>query len=137
MPSVNRVTLLGHLGHDPEIRYTPTGTPVVNARLATSKRWKDRESGDQREHTEWHRVVVFGHGAKFLGEYARKGAQVYVEGSLRTRDWMDRDGVKRFTTEVVARDVQLLGKKTEVAAPPATDEPPAQDEPEESDDIPF
>ncbi len=137
MPSVNRVTLLGHLGHDPEMRYTPKGTPVVNARLATTRRWKDRDSGDQREHTEWHRVVVFGNGAKFLGEYARKGAQIYVEGSLRTRDWTDRDGVKRFTTEVVARDVQLLGKKTDVAVPPATDEPPAQDEPEESDDIPF
>ncbi len=137
MPSVNRVTLLGHLGHDPEIRYTPTGTPVVNARLATSKRWKDRESGDQREHTEWHRVVVFGHGAKFLGEYARKGAQVYVEGSLRTRDWTDRDGAKRFTTEIVARDVQVLGKKTEVVAPPPAEDSPAEDGPEESDDVPF
>jgi single-strand DNA-binding protein len=137
VPSVNRVTLLGHLGHEPEIRYTPKGTPVVNARLATTRRWKDSDSGDQREHTEWHRVVVFGNGAKFLGEYAHKGAQVYVEGSLRTRDWTDRDGVKRFTTEVVALNVQLLGKKTEVAAPPATDGAPAQDEPEESEDIPF
>ena len=133
---INRVMLFGDLGADPELRRTPSGASVLKLRLATHRSWMNRE-GVREEHTEWHHVVVFGNGAKFLGEYARKGAQIYVEGSLRTRDWTDRDGVKRFTTEVVARDVQLLGKKTDVAAPPAAEEPPAQDEPEESEDIPF
>lgn len=138
VPSVNKVTLIGHLGHDPELRFTPKGTPVLNVRMATTKRWKDRESNELNERTEWHRIVVFGKRAEILGDHAKKGAQLYVEGSLQTRDWTDREGVKRYTTEVLGNTVLLLGKKADVATPPAVDEAPAQGEPEVlQDDIPF
>jgi single-strand DNA-binding protein len=131
--------LLGHLGHDPEVRHTSNGQPVANFRMATTKRWKDRESGDRRERTEWHRVVVFGKQAEVFADRAVKGALVHVEGSLQTRDWTDRDGAKRYTTEVVARQVLVLGKREQpVVEPPATDEPPAPQEPDvPEDDIPF
>src|SRR6185295_10235805 len=98
VPSINKVTLIGHLGHDPELRYTSKGTAVLNLRMATSRRWRDRDSDEVKERTEWHRVVLFGKRAETLGEYAKKGTQLYVEGSLQTRDWTDRDGVKRYTT---------------------------------------
>ena len=139
MASFNKALLLGHLGHDPEVRYTPKGTPVVNLRMATTKRWTDRESDEKRERTEWHRVVVFGKQAEFLTENVKKGAQIHVEGSLQTREWTDRDGNKRYTTEVLARQVLLLGKREtpDDIEPPAAVEPPADQEPEESEDIPF
>jgi single-strand DNA-binding protein len=138
VPSVNKVTLIGHLGHDPELRHTPKGTAVLNLRMATSRRWRDRDSEEVKERTEWHRVVFFGKRAETLGEYAKKGTQLYVEGSLQTRDWTDRDGVKRYTTEVLGRDALLLGKKADVVAPPTTEEVPVQGEAElPEDDIPF
>ena len=141
MPNVNKVMLLGHLGHDPEVRRTPKGTAVANFRMATTRRWKDRESGDLHERTEWHRVVVFGRPAEVIGDRAAKGALVHVEGALQTREWTDRDGVKRYTTEVLARQVQLLGKREQpVTEPPAAEDPPTDQEPETAapeEDIPF
>ena len=138
MANVNLVVLLGHLGHDLEHRSTANGTPVVNFRMATTQRWKD-EAGEKQERTEWHRVVSFGPTAEFLKEYAKKGSMLHVEGSLQTRDWTDREGVKRYTTEILSRRVQLLGSANrEPASPPPTEEPPADadGEPPESD-IPF
>jgi single-strand DNA-binding protein len=139
MASFNRVTLLGHLGHDPEVRRTSKGQAVTNFRMATTRRWRDAQSDERREATEWHRVVVFGKQAEIFGDRAVKGAVVFVEGSLQTRDWTDRDGVKRYTTEVTARLVQVLGKREQpVTEPPASEEPPATQEPEvPEDDIPF
>lgn len=137
MPSLNHVMLIGHLGHNPEQRSTPKGTAVVSFRMATTKRWKDADSDERHERTEWHRVVAFGQQAKFLAENAKTGSLVHVEGSLRTRDWTDKEGIKRYTTEVVARQVQLLDKKdrSEQLAP-KTEEPPVE-RPEVEEDIPF
>lgn len=141
MPNVNQVMLLGHLGHDPEVRRTPKGTAVSSFRMATTRRWKDRESGERRERTEWHRVVVFGGLAEVFGDRAAKGALVHVEGPLQTREWTDREGVKRYTTEILARRVQVLGKREQpVTPPPAVEEPPVDQEPEVAapeEDIPF
>ncbi|MFZ5586636.1 MAG: single-stranded DNA-binding protein [Thermodesulfobacteriota bacterium] len=105
---VNKVILVGNLGADPEMKYTAGGTPICTFRLATSESFKDRD-GNQQERTEWHRVVAWSKLAELCGQYLSKGRQVYVEGSLRTRSWDDQDGNKRYTTEVVARDVQFLG----------------------------
>ena len=139
MASFNRVTLLGHLGHEPEIRRTQKGQAVTNFRIATTRRWNDAESGEWKEATEWHRIVLFGRQAEIFGDRAAKGALIHVEGSLQTRDWTGRDGNKRYTTEIVARLVQVLGKREHpVAEPPMSEEPPAQQEPEiPEDDIPF
>ena len=109
MASVNKVILIGNLGRDPELRYTASGTPVANFTMATSERWTDA-SGEKKERTEWHRIVVWAKQAEIVGEYLRKGKQVYIEGSLQTRDWTDREGNKRYTTEVRAQRVQMLGK---------------------------
>lgn len=136
MPSLNQVMLIGHLAANPEHRYTPKGTDIATFRMATNKRWKDADSGDPRERTEWHRVVVFGQPAKFLVDNAKKGSLVHVEGSLRTRDWNDKEGVKRYTTEVVARSVQLLDRRERPEeSAPKTEEPPV--ERPEVEDIPF
>src|SRR5262245_17507954 len=108
---VNKVILVGNVGGDPETRYLPNGNAVTNVTLATSESWKDKQTGQQQERTEWHRVVFFGRLAEIAGEYLRKGSQVYVEGSLRTREW-EKDGVKRYTTEIVVDingQMQLLG----------------------------
>ncbi|MCA1906118.1 MAG: single-stranded DNA-binding protein [Desulfarculus sp.] len=105
---VNKVILVGNLGADPEMKYTPSGTPICTFRLATSETFKDRD-GNQQERTEWHRVVAWSKLAEICGQYLAKGRQVYVEGSIRTRSWDDNDGNKRFMTEIVARDVQFLG----------------------------
>ena len=139
MATMNRVWLMGNLTRDPEIRHTQKGQPVSNVRLATTRRWKDTESGERRERTEWHRVVVFGKQAEVVADRAAKGALLHVEGSLQTRDWTDREGVKRYTTEIVARSVLVLGRReTQVAEPPASEEPPAPKEAEvPEDDIPF
>ena len=106
---VNKVILVGNLGADPETRYMPSGGAVTNINIATSKSWKDKNTGDQQERTEWHRVVFFNRLAEIAAEYLRKGSQVYVEGELRTRKWQDRDGNDRWTTEIVADEMQMLG----------------------------
>lgn len=106
---VNKVILIGNLGNDPEVRYTASGAAVANVSLATSEQWKDRESGEQQEKTEWHRVVFFGRLAEIVGEYLRKGSQIYVEGRLQTRKWQDKDGNDKYSTEIVANEMQMLG----------------------------
>ncbi|MCP5151743.1 MAG: single-stranded DNA-binding protein [Ectothiorhodospiraceae bacterium] len=106
---INKVILVGNLGADPESRTTPSGTTVTNARLATSESWRDRQSGEQQERTEWHTVVFFGRLGEIAAQYLRKGRQVYVEGSLRTRKWQDRDGNDRWSTEIIASEMQMLG----------------------------
>ena len=106
---VNKVILLGNLGADPETRYTASGSAVTNIRLATTDSWRDKQSGEQQERTEWHRIVFFGRLAEIAAEYLRKGRQCYVEGRIQTRKWQGQDGQDRYTTEVVASDLQLLG----------------------------
>jgi single-strand DNA-binding protein len=106
---VNKVILVGNLGKDPEVRYSPNGNAVANITLATSEQWKDRNSGEQQEKTEWHRVVFFNRLAEIVGEYLKKGSQVYIEGKLQTRKWQGQDGQDRYTTEVVANEMQMLG----------------------------
>jgi single-strand DNA-binding protein len=106
---INKVILIGNLGADPETRAMPSGTTVANLRIATSESWKDRQSGEQQERTEWHRVALFGRLAEVAAEYLRKGSQVYIEGSLRTRKWQDKQGNERYTTEIVANDMQMIG----------------------------
>ena len=146
---VNKVTLIGNLGADPEVRYTANGSAVANIRLATAESWKDRESGENQERTEWHRVVFFSRLAEIVGEYLKKGSQVYIEGRLQTRKWQDRDGNDRYTTEIVANEMQMLGgrggggggsfdapNQSSSSAPSqsANNEPPMDDF---DDDIPF
>jgi single-strand DNA-binding protein len=109
MAGVNKAILLGNLGQDPEIRYTASGTAVANISIATSERWTGKESGEQQERTEWHRVVFFGRLAEVVGEYLKKGSQIYVEGQIRTEKWQDRDGQDRYTTKIYAREMQMLG----------------------------
>ena len=106
---INKVILVGNLGRDPEIRYAPSGAAVANITLATSDSWKDRQTGEQQERTEWHRVVFFNRLAEIVGEYLKKGSQVYVEGRLQTRKWQDQSGQDRYTTEIVANEMQMLG----------------------------
>jgi len=108
---VNRVILIGYLGADPETRHMQNGKAVTNFRIATSESWRDKQTGDQQERTEWHSIVAFDKLAEIVAEYARKGSQVYVEGSLRTRKWQDKEGKDRYTTEINAQSVQLLGSK--------------------------
>ncbi|MFT3929889.1 MAG: single-stranded DNA-binding protein [Spongiibacteraceae bacterium] len=107
---VNKVILVGNLGNDPETRYMPSGGAVTNVTVATSESWKDKNSGQAQERTEWHRVVFFNKLAEIAGEYLRKGSKVYIEGSLRTREW-EKDGVKRYTTEIVANEMQMLDSR--------------------------
>ncbi|GAB4060092.1 single-stranded DNA-binding protein [Uliginosibacterium sediminicola] len=111
MASVNKVILVGNLGRDPETRYAPSGDAICNVTLATTDTWKDKASGDKKEQTEWHRVVFFGRLAEIAGQYLRKGSQVYIEGSLRTRKWQDKDGQERYTTEIRADAMQMLGSR--------------------------
>ena len=106
---INKVIIIGHLGADPETRAMPSGTTVANIRVATTESWKDRQSGDQQERTEWHNIALFGRTAEVAAEYLRKGSQVYIEGRLRTRKWQDKQGNDRYTTEIVANDMQMLG----------------------------
>ena len=144
---VNKVTLIGNLGADPEVRYTANGSAVANIRLATAESWRDRESGETQERTEWHRVVFFSRLAEIVGDYLKKGSQVYIEGRLQTRKWHDRDGNDRYTTEIVANEMQMLGGRgggggfdapSQSSSPsPAqnsNNEPPMDDF---DDDIPF
>lgn len=106
---INKVILVGNLGADPEVRYTASGSPVANLRIATSESWRDKNTGEQQERTEWHNVVMFGKLGEIVEKYLRKGSQIYVEGRLQTRKWQDREGNDRYTTEVVANDMQMLG----------------------------
>jgi len=110
---LNKVTLIGRLGSDPEVRYMPTGGAVTNVSLATTRRWKDRNTGDRREETEWHRIVFFNRLAEVAGEYLKKGSQVYVEGRIQTNKWQDKEGKDRYTTEIIADQMQMLGGKSE------------------------
>lgn len=153
MASVNKVILVGNLGKDPETRYMPNGDAVTNITLATTDSWKDKNSGDKREATEWHRVVFFRKLAEIASQYLRKGSQVYIEGSLKTRKWQDKDGQDRYTTEIVADEMKMLGSRqggstggmADYDAPPAEQEPraskPASSSPSSlndmDDDIPF
>ena len=109
---LNKVTLIGNLGADPEVRYMPAGDAVANITLATSMRWKDKQTGERKESTEWHRVVFFRRLAEIAGEYIKKGSQVYIEGHLRTRKWQDQNGQDRYTTEIVADEMHMLGSRS-------------------------
>lgn len=154
MASVNKVIVVGNLGADPETRYLPSGEAVTNIRVATTDRWKDKSSGEMKEATEWHRIAFFGRLAEIAGEYLKKGSQVYVEGSLRTRKWQDKDGNDRYTTEIRGDVMQMLGSragsgeprgapaaegaepKGEAAARPAAKKPAGKFD-DMADDIPF
>lgn len=108
---INKVIIVGNLGQDPETRAMPSGSSVTNLRIATSESWKDKQSGEMKERTEWHSVAMFGRLAEIAGEYLRKGSQVYIEGSLRTRKWQDKQGNDRYTTEIIADEMQMLGAR--------------------------
>jgi single-strand DNA-binding protein len=153
MSSVNKVILIGHAGKDSEVRYTASGGAVANVSIATNEVWKDKQSGESQEHTEWHNVAFFGRLAEIAGEYLRKGRQVYVEGRLQTRKWQDKNGQDRYTTEIVATEMKLLGSRdgtgngttsasatpvrpATVAATPRQPVPALAGE-EADDDIPF
>jgi len=145
---INKVILIGNLGNDPDVRYTAGGAAVANISLATSESWRDKETGEQQERTEWHRIVFFGRLAEIVSEYLRKGSKVYIEGRLQTRKWQDKEGHDRYTTEIVANEMQMLDSKASSgdfnqARPPAA-RPAASDNndaPTDSafvdDDIPF
>jgi len=140
---VNKVILIGNLGADPEVRYTAGGTPVATFRLATTGRFKDA-SGEWQERTEWHRVVFFGRTAEVCGEYLTKGSQIFVEGRIQTRTWEDQEGQTRYMTEIVGREMKMLGRRGEAGPsagrtrPAAKPAPPADEPPEDfEDDIPF
>jgi single-strand DNA-binding protein len=111
MASVNKVILIGNLGKDPEVRYAPSGSAICNITVATSRTWKDKTTGEKQEETEWHRVVFYDRLAEIAGEYLKKGRPVYVEGRLKTRKWTDKENVERYTTEIVADQMQLLGSR--------------------------
>ena len=153
MAGVNKVIIVGNLGNDPETRYFPDGGAVTNASIATSETWKDKQSGERKEKTEWHRVSFRDRGNYKLGEiagqYLKKGAKVYIEGKLQTRKWQDKEGNDRWTTEIIASEMQMLDKRddqgegqggyapsTGAKAQPAS-QPPAQEFPDFEDDIPF
>jgi len=111
MASINKVIIIGNLGRDPEVRYTPNGNAVCNVSVATTRQWKNKESGDKQEETEWHRVVFYDRLAEIAGEYLKKGRSVYVEGRLKTRKWQDKEGKDVYTTEVIATEMQMLGSR--------------------------
>jgi single-strand DNA-binding protein len=119
MASVNKVILVGNLGRDPETRYMPDGAAITNASLATTYGWTDKASGEKKEETEWHRIVFRGRLAEIAGEYLKKGSQVYVEGRLRTRKWQDKEGHDRYTTEIMADTMQMLGSRAGAGEPRA------------------
>jgi single-strand DNA-binding protein len=123
MASVNKVILVGNLGADPETRYMPNGDPITNIRIATTSRWKDKQTGENKEETEWHRVVFRARLAEIAGEYLKKGSPVYVEGRIRTRKWQDKEGQDRYTTEIMADNMQLLGSRGGAGEPRQEREP--------------
>ena len=148
---VNVAIVLGNVGADPEVRYTPSGSAVANVSLATSESWKDKQSGEMQERTEWHRVVFYNKLAEIVGEYVTKGSKLYINGSIRTRKWQDQSGVDKYTTEIIANDMQMLDRKGEVDPMQAPSMPRAQKQPaatqsapaadgsfaDADDDIPF
>ncbi len=148
---INKAIIVGNLGRDPEVRYTANGNAIANITVATTESWKDKQSGERQEKTEWHRVVFFGRLAEIAGEYLKKGAQVYIEGRLQTRKWEDKSGQERYTTEIVASEMQMLGSRGggtsgvpdddySGAAPSATDSSgggTSGGDPDLDDDIPF
>lgn len=137
---INKAIVVGNLGRDPEVRYSANGNAIANVTLATTDSWKDKQSGERQEKTEWHRVVFFGRLAEIAGEYLKKGSQVYVEGRLQTRKWEDRDGNERYTTEIVATDMQMLGGRGgDAPSSPPPDYSQADSGPsgDFDDDIPF
>ena len=121
MASVNKVIIVGNLGRDPEVRYTPNGDSITNVTIATTDTWKDKATGEKKEATEWHRVVFFGKLAEIVGQYLKKGRQVYVEGALRTRKWTDKEGQERYTTEIVANEMKMLGSREGMSDAPPRD----------------
>ena len=129
---VNKVIIVGNLGNDPDTRYMPSGSAVTNLSVATNESWKDKQTGEQKDRTEWHRVAMFGRLAEIAAEYLRKGSQVYIEGKLRTRKWQDQSGNDRWTTEIIADEMQMLGGRSGAGAPAMGDMggpppgPPAQ-----------
>ena len=140
MASVNKVILIGNLGKDPETRYSASGDAICNFSIATTESWKDKQSGEKKEATEWHRLSYFGKLAEICGQYLKKGSQVYVEGSLRTRKWSDKDGQERYTTEIRGDVMKMLSGKQEGGS--QHEPPPAKDKPKPSfddlyDDVPF
>ncbi len=147
MASVNKAIIVGNLGKDPEVRYTASGEAIANITVATSDTWKDKETGEKKEATEWHRISFFGKLAEIAGEYLRKGSSVYVEGSIRTRKWTDKDGQDRYTTEIRGDQMKMLGGKPEGQRTQSSDssdyaQAPKTDKPKPSfdylgDDIPF
>ena len=142
---INKVILVGNLGADPDTRYMPSGSAVTNLSIATSESWKDKQTGEQKERTEWHKVAMFNRLAEIAAEYLRKGSQVYIEGKLRTRKWQDRDGNDRWTTEIIAAEMQMLGGRGGGGAAPMSsgqDSGPPSGPPDTGpddfdDDIPF
>lgn len=148
---INKVILVGNLGADPDTRYMPSGKAVTNIRIATSESWKDKQTGDQQERTEWHSIVMYDKLGEIAAEYLRKGSQVYIEGKLRTRKWQDKEGKDRYTTEVIASEMQMLGgrggagtgggggesRPSRSSAPEERSPAPVADEGEFDDDIPF
>src|SRR5262245_51834204 len=111
MASVNKVILIGNLGRDPEVRYAPSGSAICNVTIATSRQWKNKDSGERQEETEWHRVVFYDRLAEIAGEYLKKGKSVYIEGRLKTRKWTDKEGVEKYTTEIIAQEMTMLGSR--------------------------
>jgi len=141
---VNKVILIGNLGRDPEVKYMPSGQAAANLAVATSESWKDKESGEPVEKTEWHRVSAFGRLAEIMGEYLKKGSKVYIEGSLQTRKWQDNEGNDRYTTEIKAREMQMLDSRSDGSSGSSSGPAPAKRQAsapaasdELDDDIPF
>jgi single-strand DNA-binding protein len=138
MRGVNKVILIGNLGKDPELRYLPSGGPVTKFSLATGARWKDKD-GQWQDRTDWHNIVAFGRTAEVCNEYLKKGSPIYVEGRIQTRSYDDRDGNKKWITEIIAQSVNMLGKKdeVEVEVPEAADQPSQEGSQGQDDDLPF
>ena len=136
---VNRVTIIGNLGQDPEVKQMPSGGAVCNITVATSESWNDKNTGEKQERVEWHRIIFYRKLAEIAGEYLRKGSQIYVEGKLQTRKWQDQSGADRYTTEIVANEMQMLGGKASAsqAAKPATQPEAASGANDFDDDLPF
>ena len=144
---VNKVILVGNLGNEPETKYMPSGSAVTNISVATNESWKDKETGERVDRTEWHRVAMFNRLAEIAGEYLHKGSQVYIEGRIRTRKWQDKEGQDRYTTEIIADQMQMLGGRGQASdmpdnfekgpAPAARQSAAPRPEPEFDDDIPF
>lgn len=135
--SVNKVTILGRVGKDPEAKYTADGNAIASASVATSEKWKDKSSGEMKEATEWHRIVAYGRTAEVIEQYVKKGDQLYVEGSLRTREWEDKQGNKRQTTEIKADKVVLLTKREEDKPKPKPKAPQKPFNMDDDSDVPF